>query len=384
VYPPSPIAKYVTPHGTGDHSGSSWTNAYSIQDLKHRLASFTSFYFIDSTFLIDSFVVRDFVNIAFIGKSNANTIFEGILPEDKEDISNWSMRCFELVNTNFCVIKDLQIRRFRPYGIKTDSYSNYFTGDNLYVDSCGWAAWGNSPYGSPLPIQMIPSPAGIKLFGDYGTLRNSTVQRTGWDGVQVAGYNVLIESSSIDSTGIDIPGADHQGDGIHVFRNPDIYYTMESGQRIYKAGRLTVNNCYINTNFPKKSGIEAGFIEGDVEKPLLRVYYSFVAGGKGIGITQNANPMNGDFYSTIENCTIVNLAFNHWPLRIENWDAGTNGKIKNNIFLCPVDYSHNCPVGECNTLPLAVTYEDNRWKKGNDWQPIFCSEPILNCISEED
>ncbi|HMU44659.1 MAG TPA: hypothetical protein PKA80_15275, partial [Ignavibacteriaceae bacterium] len=383
MYPLPPNAKYVTPYGAGDHTGSSWSNAYSIQDLKHRLASNISFYFTDSTYLIDSFVVRNFFNIAFIGKSKANTIFEGIPPEDKEDTSNWSMRCFELVNTNFCVIKDLQIRRFRAYGIKTDSYSNYFSGDNIYLDSCGWAAWGNSPYGSPLPIQMIPSPAGIKLFGDYGTLKNSIVQRTGWDGVQVAGYNVLIESCSIDSTGIDEPGAEHQGDGIHVFRNPDKYYTDLGGHRIYKAGRLTVNLCYINVNDEKKSGIEAGFIEGDVEKPLLRVYYSYVAGGKGIGITQNANPVGDAFYSTVENCTIVNLVLDRWPLRIENWDAGTVGKIKNNIFLCPASYPiGQCPVGECNTLPLAVTYEDNRWKKGNDWQSIFCSEPITDCTAD--
>ncbi|MBK6914491.1 MAG: hypothetical protein IPH11_12900 [Ignavibacteriales bacterium] len=31
VYPPPPIAKYVTPHGTGDHSGSSWSNAYPFR-----------------------------------------------------------------------------------------------------------------------------------------------------------------------------------------------------------------------------------------------------------------------------------------------------------------------------------------------------------------
>jgi hypothetical protein len=230
---------------------------------------------------------------------------------------------------------------------------------------------------------MIPSPAGIKLFGDYGTLRNSTVQRTGWDGVQVAGYNVLIESSSIDSTGIDIPGAEHQGDGIHVFRNPDIYYTDLDGQRIYKAGRLTVNLCYINTGFPKKSGIEAGFIEGDVEKPMLRAYNSYIAGGKGIGITQNANPLYGPFYSDVQNCTIVNLAFDHWPLRIENYDSGTPGKIKDNIFLCPANYpTGRCPVAECNTIPGSVTYESNRWKVGDNWQTIWCIDQLTNCTSD--
>ncbi|MBK7377895.1 MAG: right-handed parallel beta-helix repeat-containing protein [Ignavibacteriales bacterium] len=381
--PPPPIAKYVTPHGAGDYSGSSWTNAYSIEDLKHRLASFTSFYFTDSTYLIDSFVVRNFVNISFIGKSKANTIFEGILPEDKEDTSNWSMRCFELVNTNFCVIKDLQIRRFRAYGIKTDSYSNYFTGDNIYVDSCGWAAWGNSPYGSPLPIQMNPFPAGIKLFGDYGTLRNSTVQRTGWDGVQVAGYNVLIESSSIDSTGIDLPGAEHQGDWIHVFRNPDIYYEQENGLRIYKAGRLTVNNCYINTNSQKKSGIEAGFIEGAVEKPRLRAYNSYIAGGKGIGITQSNDLTNGEFYSDVQNCTIVSLDPTRRPLRIEFYDTGTNGLINNNIMICHPDFNPDlCPVGEYDTAPTAVKYGTNTWKIGTEWQDPFCIDHNLDYVED--
>ena len=116
---------------------------------------------------------------------------------------------------------------------------------------------------------------------------------------------------------------------------------------------------------------------------MLRAFNSSISGGKGIGITQESNPLFFPFYSTVEGCTIVNLVFNHWPLRIENWDAGTNGKIKNNIFLCPANYPFGqCPVGECNTLTLAVTYEGNRWKKENDWQSIFCSEPIPDCTAD--
>lgn len=195
---------------------------------------------------------------------------------------------------------------------------------------------------------------------------------------------LFIAASSINtySNSVDEPGAKYQGDGIHIFRNPDISYNV-NGQTIHKAGRLTVNECYINTGYPKKSGIEAGYKDLQTEKPLLRAYNSYIAGGKGIGITQSNDLTNGEFYSDVQNCTIVNLVIDRWPLRIENWDSGTNGKIKNNIFLCPANYPiGQCPVGECNTLPLAVTYEGNRWKKGNDWQSIFCSEPITDCTAD--
>jgi hypothetical protein len=193
----------------------------------------------------------------------------------------------------------------------------------------------------------------------------------------------FISANSINTNhnSVDEPSAVHQGDGIHIFRNPDISYTV-NGQQIHKAGRLTVNWCYINTAHPKKSGIEAGYKDPQTEKPLLRAYNSYIAGGKGIGITQSNDLITGEFYSDVQNCTIVNLKFDRSPLRIENWDAGTPGVIKNNIFLCPVNYPiGQCPVGECNTLPLAVTYEGNRWKKGNDWQSIFCSEPIADCTA---
>ena len=377
---PPNVAKYVTPFGTGDHSGSSWNNAYSFKDMQGKLASNTSYNLVDSTFLVDSIIVKDLVNISFIGKSKSKTILEGISSADREDTLSWSLKCFDLDNVDFAVIKDLQIRRFRWFGIRVGSFSSSFLGYNLYVDSCGWAAWG-APIGPPL--QEIKSPGGVKLFGDNGTFRQSTIKNSGWDGMQVAGYDVLVDSTTIDSAGVDEPGAKYQGDGIHIFRNPDISYNV-NGQTIHKAGRLTVNECYINTAHPKKSGIEAGYKDPQTEKPLLRAYNSYIAGGKGIGITQSNDLIIGEFYSDVQNCTIVNLKIDRWPLRIENWDAGTPGKIKNNIFLCPVNYPFGqCPVGECNTLPNAVTYEDNRWKKGNDWQPIFCAEPIPDCISEE-
>lgn len=207
---------------------------------------------------------------------------------------------------------------------------------------------------------------------------------SGWDGMQVAGYNVLFDSSTIYWTGKDDPGAIHQGEGIHVFHNPDITFTVDN-VILKKAGRLIVRDCVIDTVEAKKSGIEAGYLGEETEKPMIQVYNSNITGGKGIGITQNANPVGGAFYSTIENSTIVNLEVNRYPLRIENWDAGTPGKIKNNILLCPVNYPDNqCPVGECNTIPNSVTYENNRWKKGDDWQLIFCSEQIPDCTSDED
>ncbi|MBK7379451.1 MAG: hypothetical protein IPJ03_10670 [Ignavibacteriales bacterium] len=195
---------------------------------------------------------------------------------------------------------------------------------------------------------------------------------------------LFIAASSINtySNSVDEPGATYQGDGIHIFRNPDISYNV-NGQTIHKAGRLTVNECYINTAHPKKSGIEAGYKDPQTEKPLLRAYNSYIAGGKGIGITQSNNLIIGEFYSDVQNCTIVNLLYNRWPLRIENWDAGTPGVIKNNIFLCPIDYFNNCPVGECNTLPGSVKYKGNTWKIGDNWQSTFCSEVITDCISEE-
>ncbi|MBK6914614.1 MAG: hypothetical protein IPH11_13555 [Ignavibacteriales bacterium] len=152
---PPNVAKYVTPHGTGDHSGSGWSNAYSFKDMKGKLASNTSYFLVDSAFLVDSIIVKDLVNISFIGKSKSKTILEGISSADREDTLSWSLKCFDLDNVDFAVIKDLQIRRFRWFGIK-GFFPKQFSWYNLYVDSCGWAAWG-VPIGPPL--QEIKSPA---------------------------------------------------------------------------------------------------------------------------------------------------------------------------------------------------------------------------------
>ncbi len=360
----------MTPHGTGDHSGSSWNNAYSFKDMQGKLASNTSYFLVDSTFLVDSIIVKDLVNISFIGKSKSKTILEGISSADREDTLSWSLKCFDLDNVDFAVIKDLQIRRFRWFGIRVGSFSSSFLGYNLYVDSCGWAAWG-APIGPPL--QEIKSPGGVKLFGDNGTFRQSTIKNSGWDGMQVAGYDVLVDSTTIDSTGVDEPGAKYQGDGIHIFRNPDISYNV-NGQTIHKAGRLTVNECYINTAHPKKSGIEAGYKDPQTEKPLLRAYNSYIAGGKAIDVTQDANPLNGAFYSYFENCRLESFRTDRPTFRIEYAEALPFSWIKNNTFYSPADYNPQdifCPVAEYNTDSTAILYLKNTWFKG-DTLKDFC------------
>ncbi|MBK6914160.1 MAG: hypothetical protein IPH11_11125 [Ignavibacteriales bacterium] len=87
---------------------------------------------------------------------------------------------------------------------------------------------------------------------------------------------LLIAASSINTNynSVDEPGATYQEDG-------------------QTAGRLTVNECYKNTAHPKKSSIEAGYKDPQTEKPLLRAYNSYIAGGKGIGITQSNDLSNG-------------------------------------------------------------------------------------------
>lgn len=383
VYSLPPIAKYVTPNGTGDHSGSSWSNAYSIEDFKMNAASNTNYYFSASVFYTGDINLNNLNNSALIGSvlgtpEIPTTIFVG--GGEISDTLNWSLNCIDLNNSFNITIKNIQIKKYRWFGLRVNSTSGGFIGDNTRTDTSGWAAWG-APIGPP--HQEILSPGGIKLFGDNATLRNSNIRNSGWDGVQVAGYNVLIESSSIDSTGIDLPGAEHQGDGIHVFRNPDIYYEQESGLRIYKAGRLTVNNCYVSTNFPKKSGIEAGFIDGAVEKPRLRVYNSYIAGGKGIGITQSNDLANGEFYSDVQNCTIVGLDPTRRPFRIEFYDSGTKGIINSNIFICQVGFdTTQCPVGEYDTAPTAVKYGTNTWKIGTEWQDPFCVDHNLVYVED--
>lgn len=368
MYPLPPNAKYVTPHGTGDHSGTSWSNAYSIQDLKHRLASNTSFYFTDSTFLVDSIVVNNFTNISFIGKGKDKTILEGIDVGNVESIINWSIKCFDILNSSNTTIKDLQIRRFRRWGIRVGSTSNNFLGHNLYIDSCGWTAVSGDP-----PVQEIASPCGVKLIGDDGIFRKSYIMQSGWDGMQVAGYRVLIDTTTIYATGQDEPDALQQGDGIGSLVNPDsFYYVHTNGDsvKVWKTAQFTVRKCNINTVVDRKSGIEAGEKppEKHSEKPLVQIYDSIISGGKGVGITQDAHPRIGNFYSSIEKCTIQSLNPDRYTLRVESWDSGTSGWIRGNRFISPADYNPLllCPVGEYDTDSIAVNYPSNtnRWFKG--------------------
>jgi len=386
VYPPPPIAKYVTPNGSGDHSGSSWSNAYSIEDFKMNAASNTNYYFSASVFYTSDINLNNLNNSALIGSvlgtsETPATIFVG--GGEINDTLNWSLNCIDLNNSFNITIKNIHIKKYRWFGLRVNSTSGGFIGDNFKTDTCGWAAWG-APIGPP--HQEILSPGGIKLFGDNGILRNSNIRNSGWDGVQVAGYNVLIESTVIDSTGIDEPGAVHQGDGIHVFGNPDIVYVI-NGKHIRKAGRLTVNNCNIYANDHKKSGIEAGYIEPEedveVEKPLLRAFNSSISGGKGIGITQESNPLFLPFYSTVEGFTIEALDPSRRPIIIEFYDPGSAGVVNNNIMICHPDFNPDlCPVGEYDTDPDAVTYGSNRWKISDEWQDPFCVDHNLVYVED--
>jgi len=342
--------------------------------MKGKLVSNTSYYLVDSTFLVDSLVITNLHHISFIGKGKDKTNLEGVDVSQADQVIYWSLKCFDLVNADNLVIKDLQIRRFRRFGLKAGSTSSNFLGHNLYIDSCGWTAEIG---------EVLLFPSAVKLFGDNGHLGQTQIMESGWDGMQIAGYNVLFDSSTIYWTGKDIPAADHQGDGIQVFKNPDISYTVNN-VRIWKSGRLIVKNCNINTVEPKKSGIEAGYIAPNVDKPLVQAYDSYIAGGKGIGITQSNDLISGEFYTDIQRCTIVNLVFDRWPLRIENWDAGTPGKIDNNMFLCPYNYpTGRWPVYECSTEEDAVTYGSNRWKIGNDLQNDFGYDFVLICPDQE-
>jgi hypothetical protein len=339
-----------------------------------KQASSTIYYLADSVFFVDSIIISNFNHLSFIGQGPDVTILEGIDTSKIEDTSNWSKKCFDLVNADNLVVKDLQIRRFRRFGLKAGSTSSNFLGHNLYIDSCGWTAEIG---------EVLLFPSAVKLFGDNGHLGQTQIMESGWDGMQVAGYNVLFDSSTIYWTGKDIPAADHQGDGIQVFKNPDISYTVNNVM-IWKSGRLIVKNCTINTVEQKKSGIEAGYIAPNVEKPLVQAYDSYIAGGKGIGITQSNDLISGEFYTDIRRCTIVNLDFLRYPIRVENYDSGTPGKIKDNLCLCPANYPDGqCPAGECNTLPNSVDYDHNKWKIGDAFQVEFCSEEILDCTTED-
>ena len=341
--------------------------------MKGKLVSNTTYYLVDSTFLVDSLVITNLHHISFIGKGRDKTILEGVDVSQADQVIYWSKKCFDLVNADNLVIKDLQIRRFRRFGLKAGSTSSYFLRHNLYLDSCGWTAEIG---------EVLLFPSAVKLFGDNGHLGQTQIMESGWDGMQVAGYNVLFDSSTIYWTGKDIPAADHQGDGIQVFKNPDISYTVNNVV-IWKSGRLIVKNCTINTVEPKKSGIEAGYIAPNVEKPLVQTYDSYIAGGKGIGITQSNDLLIGEFYTDVQNCTIVNLDPTRRPLRIEFYDSGTLRIIKDNILICYPGFNPLlCPVGEYDTDPDAVIYGSNRWMIGTEWQTPFCVDHNLVFVED--
>ncbi len=374
--PPPSGSKYVTPHGTGDHSGSSWSNAYSLQEMRTNLASNTFYFLTDSTLLVeDKILISELNNIAFVGIGIKKTFLEGISGALSPDTSDWSIECFDLFNSDNITIKNMQIRRFRGYGIRVDAASSYFYGYKLYVDSCGWAAWGNSTE------QEIAAPSGVKLLGDDATFRQSYIMQSGWDALQVAGYRILIDLTTIYAAGVD-PAFDdpnlveYQGDGIGAVVNQDSFYYVNingTPELVYKSAQFTVTSCNINTDNVRKSGIEAGAKppEKHSEKPLVQVYDSYIAGGKGIGITQDANPRIGHFYSTIINCTIADINPLRYPIRIEEWDGGSLGEISDNLCLCPSNYPNGlCPVGEYDTDHNNINYGLNKWKKGDtffDW-----------------
>ena len=369
MYPPPNIAKYVTPHGTGDHSGSSWSNAYSFNDMQDNLASNTTYYLIDSTFIVDSIFISNLNGLSFIGKGKTKTILQGQSNPFDDNPYLWSIKGFDLENADNITIQDIQIRKFRGFGIRVDAASSYFYAYNDSIVNCGWAAREDTSDTSSI---LIKSPCGVKLFGDDATFRRSYIMNSGWDGMQIAGYRTTVDSSIIYSTGEDEPDANHQGDGVHIFRNPDISYNV-NGQTIHKAGRLTVNECYINTAHPKKSGIEAGYKDPQTEKPLLRAYNSYIAGGKVIDVTQDANPLNGAFYSYFENCRLESFRTDRPTFRIEYADAMPFSWIKNNMFYSPEGYDpgYDCPVGEYDTDSTAVLYLNNTWIKA-DTLTDFC------------
>jgi len=171
------------------------------------------------------------------------------------------------------------------------------------------------------------------------------------------------------------------GTGDHSGSSWNNAYSLGTPELVYKSAQFTVTSCNINSDNIRKSGIEAGAKppEKHSEKPLVQVYDSYIAGGKGIGITQDANPRIGHFYSTIINCTISDINSGRYPIRIEEWDGGTLGEISDNLCLCPANYNLDCPVGECNTVSGSVKYGINEWKIGGILQNEFCHEPIINC-----
>ncbi|MBK6914496.1 MAG: hypothetical protein IPH11_12925 [Ignavibacteriales bacterium] len=214
---------------------------------------------------------------------------------------------------------------------------------------------------------------------------------SGWDGMQIAGYRTTVDSSIIYSTGEDEPDANHQGDGVHMFQNPDSSYWVPYGEdsiRVWKTGQARFVACDINTVVDRKSGIESGWdsiyydqnnVAYKLEKPLVQVTNSTVIGGKGIGITQDDHPRVGHFSTKIENCKIGSLDPSKPTFRIDWADAlttPTTAWIKNNTFYSPEGYNpfpeiDDCPVAEYYTDTTAVLYFNNKWRVGNV-DSVFC------------
>ena len=381
MYPPPNVVKYVTPHGTGDHSGSSWTNAYSFSEMIVNIASNTTYNLIDSTFIVDNIPINSLNNISLVGKGMNKTFIQG--SSDGSDPLGWSIEGVDLVNADNITIKNIQIRYFRGFGIRVDAASSYFFSYNNYVDSCGWAAFGED---------TIKSPCGVKLFGDDATFRKSYIMQSGWDGMQIAGYRITVDTSIIYWTGKDLPDASNQGDGVQMFKNPDSSYWVPyygDSIEVWKTGQATFRACNINTVEAKKSGIEGGWdsiyynygqdtVAYLLEKPLVQVINSTVAGGTGLNITQDAHPRIGHFYSSVQGSKIKSLDPLHPTCRIDfadpsPYDTPQWGSIKNNTFYSPDGYDPDldCPVLEFNTDSTAVLYLNNTWIKA-DTLTDFC------------
>ena len=371
---PSNVAKYVTPHGAGSHSGNSWSNAYTLQEMIDHFSSNTNYNLIDSTFIADSIPISGLSNIFFIGQGIDKTIIQGQSNPLNNDPFLWSIIGFDLDDADNITIKNIQIRKFRGFGIRVDAASSNFFAYNDSIDLCGWAAIEDTTV-------IIRSPSGVKLYGDDATFRKSYITNSGWDGMQIAGYRTLVDSSIIYWTGKDEPDAQYQGDGVHMFRNPDSSYWVPyygDSIEVWKTGQATFRACNINTVEAKKSGIEGGWdsiyytpnnTPYKLEKPLVQVINSTVAGGKGIGITQDDHPRVGNFYSKVENCKIGSLDPSKPTFRIDWADAltsPTTAWIKNNTFYSPDGYGPDCPVLEYDTDSTAVLYQNNNWIKGGD------------------
>lgn len=369
---PPNVAKYVTPHGAGSHSGNSWSNAYTLQEMIDHFSSNTNYNFIDSTFIVDSIPISGLSNIFFIGQGIDKTIIQGQSNPLNNDPFLWSIIGFDLDNADNITIKNLQIRKFRGFGIRVDAASSNFFAYNDSIDLCGWAAIEDTSV-------IIKSPCGVKLYGDDATFRKSYITNSGWDGMQIAGYGTLVDSSIIYWRGKDQPDALHQGDGVHMFRNPDSSYYVHINEtdsiEVWKTGQARFVYCNINTIETKKSGIEGGWdsvyytsdsTEYYVEKPLVQVKDCIIVGGKGIGITQDAHPRIGNFSSKIENSKIKSLNPIHPTARIDWADPMLFSWIKNNTFYSPENYGPDCPVLEYDTDSTAVLYQNNSWIKDGD------------------